>query len=164
MVIPLAVPALFFLEDIVSTFSDISFVVTILVFCYLLYWLFITFNRVPILFGASALVAAYFLFVQPLPTIFLVVIFFLFIVAGSQLQFAVQFGLQPILHGLFGVDITGGEYMAREQQALQLSGLNQKLASGAPLTEQEMEMAQHMSESAQVEPSGPNINMMRRPR
>jgi signal transduction histidine kinase len=106
--------ALFSILDTLETLGELRFVFQLIVFVYLLYWLFITFNRVPVLFGVSAIVAGYFMLTHSVSLTILALAFFAFVLLGNQLQMLVWFGLAPIFN-IFGIDLTGQRHLMEEQ-------------------------------------------------
>lgn len=114
-------------------FEDFSFIIQIITFSYILFWLYITFRDAQILFGLSAIIAAYFTLLNPLPTIVLVVFFAAFMMMGMHFQMLIQFGLYPLLR-FFGIELEHPE-MAEQQQ---MHAIEKKLMEGKELTQQEI--------------------------
>ena len=56
--------------------EDFDFIIRIVIFSYLLYWLYMTFNELPILFGISVIIGGSFMLFYAIPTIILVILFF----------------------------------------------------------------------------------------
>ncbi len=141
-------PPLFFIGEIIQMLADIGFVIQIMVFSYILFWLYMTFRDIPLLFGLVTVVAAYFMFIQPIPVFLLVIVFFAVFLFGNQLQMLIMFGLEPIL-GVFGV----GKY-ATQYEYEYMGELQQKLAAGQELSEKEMaelQKYQEKQEAAQMQ-------------
>ncbi|MFH1750704.1 MAG: hypothetical protein ABH863_03440 [Candidatus Micrarchaeota archaeon] len=118
--------------DIFSTIEDMSFVIKIMAFAYMLLWLYAQLRESMLLFGMGSMLAGYFLFINPLPTILIVIIFVVFVSLGMHLQMLFQFGLFPLLR-FFGVELEHPE--VQEQQKMQ--NLQQKLGRGEDLTNEE---------------------------
>ncbi|MCX6768128.1 MAG: hypothetical protein NTY90_05395 [Candidatus Micrarchaeota archaeon] len=127
---------LLLLGELGQMLGDISFVIQIMVFSYILFWLYMTFRDIPVLFGLATVVAAYFMFIQPIPVILLVIVFFAVFLFGNQMQMLIMFGLEPIL-GIFGV----GKYAAQYEYEY-VGELQNKLAAGKELAPKEMEELQ----------------------
>ena len=100
---------------IFSFLNDVRFVVEIIVFAYLVFWLYMTFRDIPLLFALSLVAAGYLIFAQTISITLLVVIFFAFVLMGSQLQMLIWFGLAPIV-GMFGIKLPGTQEYEAEQQ------------------------------------------------
>ncbi len=113
-------------------FGDMEFVVRVFVFSYMVYWLYVNLRDAQILFGLGTVVAAFFIYVQPVATTILVVIFVIFITMGYHLQFLIQFGLYPLLR-IFGVEMEHPE-MAEQQK---IHAIEQKLRQGLELDNEE---------------------------
>jgi len=145
LLLPSLLPALPLLQfaEIGQMLADFGFIIQVMVFSYVLFWLFMTFRDVPLLFGITTVIAAYFMFVQPIPVFFMVVIFFAFFMFGNQLQMLVLFGLEPIL-GVFGV----GKY-AQQYEMEHMAELQNKISSGKELSEKEMKAFQEGQEKQQ---------------
>lgn len=84
------------LAGIFDAFNELSFILKVIVFVYLSYWLFMTF-RGGLLFGVALLAAAFFIFFYSISTTLLFIVFLLFVVFGSHLQFILDFGIGRIL-------------------------------------------------------------------
>lgn len=126
---------------IAQTLSDLGLVVKILVFCYLLYWLFITFREQQLVLGIATIIAAYFMFFHAVSVTVLVLLFFVFIVMSGHFQFIIDMGLVPIL-GFFGFKEAHGP-MAEQ---MEMEEINKKLMEGVTLSSEETEKfrnAQH---------------------
>lgn len=138
-------PALPFLQlaEIGQMLADFGFIIQVLVFSYVLFWLYMTFRDVPLLFGITTVIAAYFMFIQPIPVLFMVIIFFAFFMFGNQLQMLVLFGLEPIL-GVLGV----GKY-AQQYEMEYMAELQNKMSAGKELTDKEMKALQEGQEKQQ---------------
>jgi flagellar biosynthesis component FlhA len=124
--------ALLPLLDILDTLNDLSLVIKIMTFAYMLLWLYAQLRESPLLFGFGAMIVGFFLFVQPLPTIFIVILFVIFVSLGMHLQFLIQFGLYPLLR-IFGVEMEHPE--VGDQQKMQK--ITQKLQQGEELSHEE---------------------------
>ncbi len=120
------------LLGILGTLADLSFVIKILVFSYVLYWLFIVFREQQIMLGLVAVIAAYFMFFHAVSLTILVLLFFVFIVMSGHFQFIIDMGVLPIL-GMFGFhEGQGGEAKMNEIQ--------KKLMEGEQLSSNEIEL------------------------
>lgn len=78
--------------DLVDTANDISFVIRIMAFAYITYYLFITLNEQPAVFGLATILAGYFLLFHS-PVIFVIAVVVLFVVFGSWIQQNIIFGI-----------------------------------------------------------------------
>ncbi|MBI5229189.1 hypothetical protein HY991_03695 [Candidatus Micrarchaeota archaeon] len=137
---------MFFVDDLLSGGMEIIFIIKLMAFVYLLFWLFVTFNRVPVLFGLTTVILAYFIFVYSLPTMLLVLFLIGFVFLGSQFQTIVWFGLNPIAN-IFGVDLTGQRHMEEAKFRYEEQALYAKAASDQPLTQEEYMRLQQMQQS-----------------
>ncbi|MBU1197557.1 hypothetical protein KJ765_03510 [Candidatus Micrarchaeota archaeon] len=118
---------------ILDVFTDLKFVLQVIVFSYILFWLYMTFRDVQVLFGLGAIVAAYFVLLNPISTTVLLVLFFAFVLMGMHFQMLFQFGLFPLLR-FFGVEMEHPEMV--EQQKMQK--IEQKLMHGQELSADEV--------------------------
>jgi len=143
-ILPLAGLPLFQFAEIGQMLADFGFIIQVMTFSYVLFWLFMTFRDTPILFGLTAVVAAYFMFIQPLPIFIIVIVFFAFFLFGNQLQMLILFGLEPIL-GVFGK----GKY-AQQYEMEYMGELQHKLSEGKELSAKEMEAMEKMQEKQQA--------------
>ena len=134
-------PLLFIFE----TLNDMAFVVKVIVFSYMLFWLYMTFREAQLLFGVTAIIASYFILFHAISTTMLLILFFIFVVFGMQLQMVLQFGLLPLLGYHFH-----GSYQKIENPQ-QMAELQQKAAAGEKLTPQEM---QAMQQSRMMDSTG----------
>ena len=120
------------LLGLLETLDSMSFVVSIMVFSYILFWLYMTFRESQILFGISSIVAGYFILVAQLPTVFLVIIFAVFFVMGQQLQMFLQFAVFPFLR-IFGVELEREGY----GDQMKMQEIQHKLMEGKNLSSEE---------------------------
>ncbi|MEK6953754.1 MAG: hypothetical protein AABX01_02010 [Candidatus Micrarchaeota archaeon] len=120
------------LLDIFQTIEDLGFVIKVMTFAYMLLWLYAQLRESMLLFGIGSMLAGYFLFLNPLPTVLIVIIFVIFVSLGMHLQMLFQFGLFPILR-FFGIEVEHPEM--KEQQDMQ--NIQQKLGKGEDLTNEE---------------------------
>ena len=137
----LLAPTLFFISDIIQTLNELGFIVRVIVFSYLVYWFYITFRDAQTIFGLSIVVTAYLLFVHSLSVTTLLILFFVFVVFGSQLQMILLFGLLPIL----GYTFTGSQYAKLEQSEAnqeRVMELQQKMREGRELSQEEAQLMQ----------------------
>lgn len=139
---------LFFIDELLSDATEIAFVIKLMAFVYMLFWLYYTFNRIPILFGLTSVILAYFIFVHSVSTMLLVLFLIGFVFLGSQLQMLVWFGLSPIAR-LFNVDLTGQEHLLEEKSRYEQQNIYSKLASNQQLTEEEMMKLEQMQSQQQ---------------
>ena len=112
--------------------EDFDFVIKVFVFAYIEFYLYMQLRESQLLFGIATLIASYFLLYQPIPTIFLVVLFVIFFTMGAHLQFLIQFGLYPLLR-IFGIELEHPE--VAEQKKMQ--EIQKKLQNGLELEEME---------------------------
>lgn len=144
----IAFPVLYF-----EFFGELSFVIKLMVFVYMLYWLHMTIGDSTILFGISGVIAAYFILFMGIPTIVLVIIWVFFFVLGGQLQQAIWFGLGPLLSTIKGRDVIGpimsGQVAEYEEQYF-FQQLNKKMARGEALTEEEINFLKKMEAQQQL--------------
>lgn len=120
------------LLDILSTIDELSLVIKVMAFAYMLLWLYAQLRESMLLFGFGAMIAGYFMFINPLPTVIIVIIFVMFVSLGMHLQMLFQFGLFPLLR-FFGIELEHPE--VQEQQRLQ--NIEQKLKKGEDLNDEE---------------------------
>lgn len=120
------------LFSILTTLSDLSFVIKIIVFSYLLYWLFVVFREQQLLMGLMTVVAAYFMFFHAVSVTVLVLLFFVFIVMSGHFQFVIDMGLLPIL-GMFGFHEGSGD-------EAKMNEIQKKLMEGHQLSQNEIEL------------------------
>ncbi len=130
---------LFPLLGILETIEDLGFVFKIIVFAYMIFWLYMNLRDSPIIFAVGSIIAAFFILIQPLPTIVLVIIFVVFNTLGMHLQFLLQFGLFPLAR-FFGIEMEHPEWA--EQQRMQ--GIEQKLKAGMDLSYEEEQYLEKM--------------------
>lgn len=117
---------------IFETIADLDFVIKIMTFSYMLLWLYSQLRDAQILFGIGVMISGYFLFIQPLPTIIIVILFVVFVSLGMHLQMLIQFGVFPLFR-FFGIELEHPEM--REQQEMQ--NIQRKMQHGEELNEQE---------------------------
>lgn len=130
--------------NIFQTFADISFVVKLLVFVYLLYWLFITFRENQIMLGLFTIAGAYFLFFHSVSLVVFVLLFLAFVVMGMHLQMLIDFGLVPILGWLGFHDPHMGD-----QDQLKMNQIQKKLMEGQSLSTEESELFKRVNSQNQ---------------
>ncbi|MFH0835676.1 MAG: hypothetical protein V1834_00765 [Candidatus Micrarchaeota archaeon] len=138
MLLPASV---FFITD---TLNDMGFVIRVIVFSYILFWLYITFREAQLLFGLTAIIASYFVLFHSISTTVLIILFFAFVIFGTQLQMVLQFGLLPLLGYHFY-----GKYQKIEDPH-QLQAIQQKAAAGEALSENEMHALQQSQFGSQL--------------
>lgn len=130
---------LLFLDGLLETASELNFVIRVMVFAYLLFWCYITFQEYQLLFGISGLVTGYFVFLHGISITLLVIFMVFFIFYGMQIQQLVQFGVMPLLgyhhQGTSIVKASTEEEQLRQQQAVQI--IQQKMERGIA-TQQEI--------------------------
>lgn len=124
------------LGGIFETVSELSFILKIVVFVYLLYWLFITF-RGGVLFGVALLGATYLVFFYSISTTILLLVFVVFVIFGNHFQMLLDFGLRPIYHA-FG---KAPPWEPQQAEQMRIEQLQQKYASGQLSREEEKELA-----------------------
>ena len=117
--------ALLPLLDIFQTIGDLDLVIKIMAMSYMILWLYAQLRESMLLFGLGTMLAGYFLFINPLPTIIIVIIFVAFVSLGMHLQMLFQFGLFPLLR-FFGIELEHPE--VAEQQKMQ--SIEQKVRRG----------------------------------
>ena len=155
----------FFITDLLDTVGDISFVIKVMGFAYVLFWLYITFQESQILFGLSSIGLGYLLLFHSPWFVSLAAAVFL-MMAGGQLQMSIQFGLFPFLqhHSM--------ESQQREQELMQKrQGELQENAERGSISQEETREYQENEARAQIQ-QGPegreidaamvNINKQRR--
>ncbi len=131
--VPAVVLASFF-SDPLGAFEEIAFVVRVMSFVYILFWLFTTFQDNQLLFGFTALVAAYFVLFNS-PVIIVLAAVVLLMVNGMFLQQSIMFGLFPALSR----DQMGNTVdYAHQEEMMRAQNLENRLAAGERLNEQEM--------------------------
>ncbi len=118
-----------------DAFADLAFVIKIMVFCYILYWLFIVFREQQIVLGLVAVIAAYFMFVHAVSITILVLLFFVFIVMSGHFQFIIDMGILPIM-GMFGFH-EGGQGQGEEMKMQQIQ---KKMQEGDSLNSEETDL------------------------
>lgn len=123
-----------------DTFADVAFVIKILVFCYLLYWLFIVFREQQMLLGIATIIAAYFMFFHQISIVVLVLFFFVFIIMSGHFQFLIDMGIMPIL-GFMGFHETSGMHGQVDQ--IKMQKIQEKVQENKELTDEEVEFLQH---------------------
>lgn len=130
---------MFELLGIFDTFSDLAFVVKIMVFAYILYWLFVVFREQQVLLGLVAIIAAYFMFFHAISVTILVLLFFVFIIMSGHFQFIIDMGVLPIL-GMFGFhEGAGGEQVKMQE-------IEKKLMEGHSLSAEETDLFRQSQE------------------
>lgn len=138
---------LFLLEGVFETLNELGFVVQVIVFSYLLFWLYLTFREAQLLFGVTAIIAGYMIFIHGLSVTVLAILFLLFVVLGSHLQMLIQFGIMPLLGFQHMGDRFGRMHQPDQER---LAEINAKMASGQMLSQEEYEIAhQQMGASQQ---------------
>ncbi|MFH1779768.1 MAG: hypothetical protein ABH803_01325 [Candidatus Micrarchaeota archaeon] len=129
-----------FLDGLFETIGELNFVVRIIVFSYLLFWFYITFQETQILFGLGGALAGYLIFLHGISIMIVVALFFIFIVFGMQLQMIFQFGV----YSLLGIHEKMGRQQQEQQEAIQT--IQQKIQAGtANSEEKQWLMQQHVS-------------------
>jgi hypothetical protein len=129
---------LLFLDGLFAFLDNLHFIVQIITWCYLLFWLYMTFRDMPVMFGLTSLIASYFIFAHSLSTSFLVLVFFAFMLMGTQLQMLLQFGVYPIL-GFLGIKPPNPfepQMMGHEERQSAI----QKALKGQEMSQQESQM------------------------
>ncbi len=121
--------------EIFETLNELAFVVQVLVFTYSLFWLYMTFRDMQILFGLSATIAGYLIFIHGISMTVLVAGFVFLILFGMQIQQVLWFGLFPLL----GFHISGDRLVRvdeidphRQQQRLQT--IQERMDEGGDLS------------------------------
>ncbi|MFQ5405867.1 MAG: hypothetical protein ACE5DI_01780 [Candidatus Micrarchaeia archaeon] len=141
--------------------EDFDFVIRIVVFSYLLYWLYMTFNELPVLFGISALVAGFFMLFYSFPTIFLVILFFLIVVMGSMLQQLLLFGVYPLMQ-LFGVHPKQPGMGEFEEQQMKVQEIEKKMLQNKALSSEEQALyGSHMDRQMKMQQTQQELSMKR---
>lgn len=135
---------LFFLNELVADGMEIAFVIKLMAFVYMLFWLYYTFNRIPVLFGITSVILAYFMFIYSIPTLLLVLFLIGFVFLGSQLQMIVMFGLSPIARTFFGIDLTGQEEAMKAKHEYETNAIYAKVNQGQRLSEEEHAFLQQL--------------------
>ncbi|MFH1247019.1 MAG: hypothetical protein V1644_01435 [Candidatus Micrarchaeota archaeon] len=123
------------LLGIFDVFSDLGFVIKIMVFSYILYWLFMVFREQQVILGLVAIIAAYFMFAHAISVTVLVLLFLVFIVMSGHFQFIIDMGIIPIL-GWFGYQYHEGV----SAEDVQLQEINKKLSEGHSLSSDETDL------------------------
>src|SRR3989344_3299400 len=131
--------ALLPLLDIFQTIGDLDLVIKIMAMSYMILRLYAQLRESMLLFGLGTMLAGYFLFINPLPTIIIVIIFVAFVSLGMHLQMLFQFGLFPLLR-FFGIELEHPE--VAEQQKMQ--SIEQKVRRGEDLTREEEEFMERV--------------------
>ncbi|MBI4406779.1 hypothetical protein HY571_02600 [Candidatus Micrarchaeota archaeon] len=121
--------------SIFQTFTDLVFIVKLIVFVYLLYWLFITFRENQIVLGLFSIAAAYFLFFHSVSLVVFVLLFFAFVVMGMHFQFIIDMGVLPIL-GWFGFH----DAQMGDTDQIKMQEIQKKLMDGHALSSEETEL------------------------
>ncbi|GEM_PF-2616832 len=142
---------------LLDSVGDIAFVVKLMALVYIVFYLYQTFaESSQVLFGLSVLGAGYFILFYSSVFVSLAIVVLL-MMTGMWIQQSLQFGLFPLLGinpGMGG----GGGASEHEMQAIQ-----QKMALGQQLSQEEMQMAQSM-EQQQMMAQQQQMNMRRRMR
>ncbi|MBI5035776.1 hypothetical protein HZC09_00380 [Candidatus Micrarchaeota archaeon] len=86
-----------FAVEIFETLAELGFVIQLLVFTYTLFWLYLTFRDMQLLFGVSAAVSGYMIFVHGVSMTLLISFFVFMVLFGMQIQQLAWFGLFPLL-------------------------------------------------------------------
>lgn len=131
---------LLFLDDLIQTGTDIAFVVQVIVFSYLMFWLYMSFKDSSLVFGLSVIISGYLIFVHGISMTFLMLIFFAFVIFGSQLQMLLMFGVFPLL----GREQTGEP----KPNPKEMDELSMKYQQGT-ISEGEMARLQELSHQSQ---------------
>ena len=144
--------------DIWQFFADMGFVIQIMTFSYLLFWLYLTFRDMPILFGISSLIGAYFIWINPISVTFLMILFFGLIFFGNQLQMIILFGIAPLFGLLTGKRMPQpGESAAMLEQE-EVQQIEQKIMQGTEITAVEQKLyAGQMEKQMTLEQSRQNM-------
>jgi len=121
-----------------------------MVFSYLLFWLYLTFRDAQLLFGLATIGMAYVIFIHSVSVTILAILFLVFVVMGSHLQMVIQFGLMPVL----GYQHGGEKFVNPQKEQEKMQKLQQKMAYGESLNEEEQAMAHQMYRSQGSEEYG----------
>lgn len=148
--------ALLQLEGIAQTVGDLSFVITLMAFVYVVYNLFVAFNENQMIFIILVLISAYLMIFSPLLMIGFG-IFFLFI--NPQVINNLAFGL-----GFLPQNIAQTEQILNEGQMKQrMETVENKLQQGQAVDPQELAMYNQAQAGAQQQGMGSlNQQLMRR--
>ncbi|MFH1258191.1 MAG: hypothetical protein ABIG96_06575 [Candidatus Micrarchaeota archaeon] len=139
-----ALPLLGIFDSLAQMISDLGFTFQIMIFSYMTFWLYMNLRESQVLFGLGVIIAAFFVFIQPILTNIFVVLFFVFIAMGNHLQFLIQFGLFPLMR-FFGVELEHPE-MAEQQK---MHGIEQKMRQGLDLQKEEEEYLEKVQKREQ---------------
>ena len=140
------VPLASFFTDPGEALGEIGFVIRLMSFVYILFWLYATFQENQLLFGFTALIAAYFvIFYAPVVVVLAAVV--LIMVNGMFLQQALMFGLFPAMgRNQMGMPV---DY-AHEEEAMQAQNLQSRLQAGQQLSEQEMQFLAQVQQRQEI--------------
>lgn len=162
--------AVLFLPEFLETVTEIYFVVQVMVFSYLLMFFYLTFRDTQLLFGLSALIAGYFIFIHGLSTSILVIVLVFFILFGMQLQQVLMFGLVPLLgyqhYGDRYVKISDQEEAQKQQQAQQQFQESYKRTLSGQATPEEVDWVEEQLNQQEMQQhlAGNNQNFMQQQR
>jgi len=148
MLAPVALVSLSFLDEFGETLGELGFVIRLMAFVYILFWLFATFQDNQVLFGFTALIAAYFVIFYASVIVVLAAVVLL-MVNGMFLQQSIMFGLFPAM----GRDQMGHPVdYAHQNEMMQMQQLQTRMEAGQKLSDQEMQfMAQAQQRQSMVQ-------------
>jgi len=116
-----------------DTLNELSFVIRVLVFSYVLFWLYITFRDSQALFGLATIAMGYILFLHGISVVLVVCFFVFFVMFGSHLQMLMLFGLMPLL----GLQHGGHRFYNPEKERKVMQDAQAKLGRGEQITQYE---------------------------
>ncbi len=141
-----AVMPLSILGDLGETIGELGFVLRLMAFVYILFWLFATFQDNQLLFGFTALIAAYFtIFYAPVIVVLASVV--LLMVNGMFIQQSLMFGLFPAL----GRDQHGSPIdYPQQMEQMKSQELHSQLNAGRQISEKDMQFLAQMQQRQEI--------------
>ncbi|MBI4361082.1 hypothetical protein HY572_04910 [Candidatus Micrarchaeota archaeon] len=139
---------------IFETLAELGFVVQILSFTYILFWLYMTFRDLPLLFGITATVTGFLIFIHGVSVVLLTAAFVFLFLFGMQIQQVMWFGLFPLLgYHVMGDRLASAEETDPRKMQAKMQRVQEQIERGHA-SQQEMEWFQQQMAQNQVSGGG----------
>lgn len=143
-----------------ETLAEVGFVVQILTFTYILFWLYMTFRDLPLLFGITATVTGFLIFIHGISVVVLTAAFVFLFLFGMQIQQVLWFGLFPLLgYHVMGDRLASAEETDPKKMQAKMQRVQQQIELGRA-SEQEMEWFQQQAAQQQMQGGNPQMQQM----